>query len=137
MKQQFTVAIATKLDVANIRNMNDFPYTAVLDTRNCEAGNARAIEDPILSRLTNYFIEYAQEPLDFCRATQRSKIQLMQTIADIRGEVLVLTDQLTEFEQLCKDHAIPFRIVDRSQIRLVAKVKSFANENHRRLPISA
>ena len=124
MKQQFKVTIATGLDTANICNVNKFPYSAVIDTRHCEAGKARAIEETVLLRLNNFFIDYAQLPLDFSQPTQASRARILRTIIALHGDVLVLTDQIEAFEQYCSARVIPFRVADRGHLKLERNAQS-------------
>lgn len=101
-----TLAQALRLD--QIATDGSFNHAHVLDLRCDENGRARAIEESVLKKLANHFIRYTQMPVALDDTGPCQEVHVCETINDMDGRVLVLTDHVTQIAALMNIFRIPF-----------------------------
>ena len=113
-----------------------FDYSYVLDLRCCDKGYARPVEEPVLKRLTNHFVEYRQMPISFETSPSDEQEALVEILKQMDGKCLVLTEEVSMMANLCDAASIPFEskvlyIVETGKGNFVKAVKSEEGYNAR------
>lgn len=107
MGTKHKITIAKGLDASEISMSKGFRHRQVIDAR-CDAGRARPVEEAVLRRLSNHFIEYAQMPIDFCSTGPCQEVHLCETLKEAMQDTLVITDDLTQLSALLSIYNIEF-----------------------------
>ena len=108
MKLEFGVTIATDLSVEDVQGLSGFPHFYVVDLRMLPDGTAKPIAEPVLKRLKNFHVDYHQMPMDLDNATSRQENDLLRTMTDQPGNILVLADKMVPVARFCQELDIPF-----------------------------
>ena len=117
MSTEFSVRIATNLEVEDICSSTAFPYVAVIDLRRTPGRSAALpVEERVLKQLTKLFIPYTQLPTCLKNASSRCENELFNRICYYRGAVLVVTDDTVPMSHFCMGLDIPFSCGDQYRI---------------------
>ena len=108
MHHNVSITIVKHLELDDIKCGPRFPHRHVLDLRGCEGGTSRPIEEPTLKRLRNQFIGYEQSCINLVDAKEHSEACLLEKIGQLQGDILVITDQISQMADLCMRNKIPF-----------------------------
>ena len=108
MHHNVSITIVKGLELDDIKSGQKFPHRHVLDLRGCSQGNSRPIEEPTLKRLHNHFISYQQECVNFKNSDDYQDAQLLNLITQHQGDILVITDQISQMADFCMCSNIPF-----------------------------
>ncbi len=108
MYNNFSVAAARHLVPHEIQSGTKFPHSHVIDLRCDGPSESRAIEEEVLKRLANHHISYQQLPFDSDTSAGNAEKSLLELIIQKRGEVLVVTDQVSRIADFCQRLNIPF-----------------------------
>ena len=108
MKNAATVTLAETLDCADIPAIGAFSHSKILDLRCQPNGHARPIEEPVLKRLRNHFVEYEQLPMAMDDTGPCQDIHLCELIREKGEGVLVLSDDISQVATLLGLYKIPF-----------------------------
>ena len=100
--------IAKGLDVSEISCGKGFSHTRVIDTR-CEANRARPIEEAVLKRLKNHFVDYTQIPMDLSDSGPCQEIHLCEMIREVDADTMVIADDLGQLSALLNIYSIEFK----------------------------
>lgn len=93
------VTIAKDLTVDDVSGLSDFPFNAVIDLRRDERFGARPVNERLVKRLGNFFVDFNQIPVDV--TIEAFTEELLAHVVRHDGDLLVLTDQIAEFRTLC------------------------------------
>lgn len=107
MTKDINTTIAKGLDTTEISCGKGFSHRRVIDTRS-ERGRARPIEEAVLKRLKNHFVDYIQLPLDLADTGPCQEVHLCETIRDQDADTLVISDDLSQLSALLNIYEIPF-----------------------------
>ena len=102
------ITIAKSVDVEEISIAEGFSHKTIIDTR-VENGRARPIEEAVLRKLRNHFVDYVQMPLEFGVSGPCQEVHLCETLADSVENTLVITDDLTQLSSLLSIYNIEFK----------------------------
>lgn len=102
-----TITIAKGLDKRDVCSASGFAHQRIIDTRTC-AGAARPIEECVLRRLNNHFVEYMQIPVEFGSTGPCMEVHLCETLAEDTRDTLVITDDLTQLSALLAIYKLAF-----------------------------
>ena len=108
MRHNISITIAKHLLDQEIQSGQKFPHRRVIDLRRCEDEKCRPIEEVILKRLKNHFISYEQMPLDMNTSDEGSEAHFVKTMEHYKGDILVITDQVSQMAGFCQRQKIPF-----------------------------
>ena len=108
MKQTTKITLAESLNCMDIPPIGAFAHTKVLDLRCMPDGTARPIEEPVLKRLRNHFVEYEQLPMILNETGPCQEVHLCETIREQGEGVLVLSDDTAQVATLLGLFDIPF-----------------------------
>lgn len=108
MTNTIMTTIAKGLDISEISCGNGFAHKRVIDTR-CDGDKARPIEEAVLKRLNNHFVNYLQMPMDFSETGPCQEVHLCELIGEVELDTLVITDDLTQLSALLKIYDIEFK----------------------------
>lgn len=108
MTHKTITTIAKGLDVSEISRSKGFSCTRVIDTR-CEANRARPIEEAVLKRLKNHFVDYTQMPIDLSDAGPCQEIHLCEMIREMDADTMVIADDLGHLSALLNIYSIEFK----------------------------
>lgn len=108
MRHNVSITIVKSLELDDIKSGQRFPHRHVLDLRGCGEGNSRPIEEPTLKCLHNHFIDYEQACLNLRNPDEHAEMQLMNLITQKQGDILVITDQVSQMADYCMRTNIPF-----------------------------
>jgi len=108
MKNEIMTTIANGLDIAEISCGNGFSHKKVIDTR-CDGERVRPIEEAVLKRLKNHFIDYVQVPMNFSEVGPCQEVHLCETVREANDDTLVIADDLTRLSALLNIYSIEFR----------------------------
>lgn len=102
------VTLAECLECADIPATGRFSHTKVLDLR-CQAdGKARPIEEAVLRRLKNHFVDYEQLPMKMDETGPCQDVHLCEIIREQGEGVLVLSDDIAQVATLLGLYNISF-----------------------------
>lgn len=107
MTQSPNVTIARTLDCTEINVGKGFAFSRVFDLR-CEAGQARPIEEVVLKRLSNHFVDYEQIPLEFSVDGPCKEVHICESVKASDKNTLVLADDLSQIAALFQIYNIEF-----------------------------
>lgn len=107
MKFEFGVSICRTIDVQEIRTLNRSEHIRVIDLRSNGIGGRYPIQERVVRRLRNYWIDFSQLPTDMRQSTSRQHNELFDMIAYSGGNVLVITHQPELVKRFCQDLNIP------------------------------
>ena len=110
MSRELKVTIASNLAMHDIQSCATFKNTSVLDIRQCATGEARPIEEAVLRKLNALFVKYEQFPLGLDQAGKDLSSLIHRQIAMLGGDVLVLTESVSQLASICCKLAIPFQL---------------------------
>lgn len=112
MKNGFSVTVTKSLKAVDIRSGGDFDHCKVLDMR-CEAkAQSTPIDEFVLKRLQNHFVGYAQVPLSLKFENSGDETHLYRLIRQEEGDVLIVTDEISQVADFCTRMNIPFKSKD-------------------------
>ena len=81
MKFEFGVSICKTIDVEEIRTLNRSQHIRVIDLRSNGIGGRYPIQERVVRRLRNYWIDFSQLPTDMRQSTSRQHNELFDMIA--------------------------------------------------------
>ncbi|MBA4782994.1 MAG: hypothetical protein H2045_07215 [Rhizobiales bacterium] len=128
MTNTMRVTIAKDLFVEDVSCVTDFPYGAVIDLRSDAHLCARPVNERLVKRLRNFFVQFSQIPTDVS-AVPAVMEDVLSHVAHHDGEVLVLTDQIVEFRTLCDRNNVETRIFNSTAARLSVVAKHAQTES--------
>ncbi|MDJ0614516.1 MAG: hypothetical protein QNJ29_12675 [Rhizobiaceae bacterium] len=108
MTDTIMTTIAKGLDITEIACGKGFSHKRVIDTR-CDGARARPIEEAVLKRLKNHFIDYAQVPMDFSDVGPCQEVHLCEMVTESEVDTLVVTDDLTQLSALLNIYKVEFK----------------------------
>ena len=108
MNKNSIVTIARNVELSEILTDGSFDHQHVVDLRRCEQGCARPVEEEVLKRLRNHFISYDQVRMDMQDVGPCEEVHLCEMIQEYEGNILLLTDDVTQVAHLCGIYNIPF-----------------------------
>lgn len=107
MTQTPNVTIARTLDCTEISVGKGFSFNRVFDLR-CEAGEARPVEEAVLKRLKNHFVDYEQIPIEFSVDGPCKEVHICESVKSSDANTLVLADDLSQLAALFHIYNIEF-----------------------------
>lgn len=122
------VTIAKDLFVEDVSCVTDFPYGAVIDLRSDVHLRARPVNERLVKRLRNFFVQFSQIPTDVSAEPAVAEDVLSHVVRH-EGEVLLLTDQIVEFRTLCDRNNVETRILNSTAARLSVVAKQAKTES--------
>ncbi len=102
------VTVSRTLDLDEITSNGDFDFNHVVDLRCGEELQARPIEERVMKKLRNYFIEYEQMPMANGKSGPCEEVRLCEDLNEMGGTILVVTDDIPYVASLCNLYEIPF-----------------------------
>lgn len=102
-----TITIARTLDCSQISVGTGFHHGRVIDLR-CEGSKARPIEESVLKRLRNHFVDYEQSPLDLDNSGPCQEVDLCEMVKESDRDTLLLADDLSQVAALFGIYNIDF-----------------------------
>jgi hypothetical protein len=111
-KTQFGVTLAKRINPNVIGSIYTQKHVMVLDIRakKCEKTGdliAKGIKEKTLKKLQNFQIKYEQMPIDLTTMNARQSNELLRTICEQAGNVLLLSEQTMDVMNFCHDCHIP------------------------------
>ncbi|MEM7069406.1 MAG: hypothetical protein AAF478_11035 [Pseudomonadota bacterium] len=103
--KNYSITIARSLELDEINCRGGFDHKSVIDMRRAQCGATRPIEESVLKRLKNHFIEYEQMDADAIDADQQKLVGRADIVS---GDTLVLTDDVAHVASHCQANNIPF-----------------------------
>jgi protein tyrosine phosphatase (PTP) superfamily phosphohydrolase (DUF442 family) len=107
-----TLVISNDLDLAQLSDCREFTFEKVIDLRHTNDGTACGMEENIMKRMANIWVEYSQVPTDIRVIAMQDTRDMLERVRPTTGKVMVLTDQISEMVSFCFRHGIQFRCMD-------------------------
>lgn len=117
MKYEYGVTITNELKLESLARAKDFPFVHVIDTRRGKNAQTFPISELIYRRLNNLRVGFDQMPIDLDQPTARQENDLVRSMMEPAGQILVVTNQISQMEKLCRDCHVPAHL-DHSKIEL-------------------
>ena len=108
MNNAVRVTLAENLNCSDFPATGTFAHTKVLDLRHERDGSARPIEETVLKRLRNHFVDYEQLPMIMDETGPCQDVHLCESIREKGEGVLVLSDDVAQVATLLGLFEIPF-----------------------------
>ena len=102
------VTVSRTLDLDEIISGEGFNFNHVVDLRCGDELQARPIEERVMKKLRNYFIEYEQMPMTNGKSGPCEEVRLCEDLNEMGGSILVVTDDIPYVASLCNLYDIPF-----------------------------
>ncbi len=108
MQNAVKVTLAENLGYADFPTTGTFAHSRVLDLR-CESdGSARPIEEAVLKRMRNHFVDYEQLPMIMSEAGPCQDVHLCELVRERDEQTLLLTDDISQVATLLGLFEVPF-----------------------------
>ena len=117
MKYEYGITITTELKLESLARAGEFPFLHVIDARRGKRAKAFPISELIYRRLKNLRVGFDQIPVDLMQPSSREENDLVRSMTEPAGQVLVVTNQVSEMVELCKECYIPVSI-DETRVEL-------------------
>lgn len=108
MTNHIMTTIAKGLDTTEISCGKGFSHKRVIDTR-CDGSRARPVEEAVIKRLKNHFVDYIQVPMNFSDSGPCQEVHLCETVREVDADTLLITDDLTQLSALLNIYNIEFK----------------------------
>ncbi|MEM7289425.1 MAG: hypothetical protein AAF412_03470 [Pseudomonadota bacterium] len=107
MTNNTQITIAKGLDISEVSCGAGFTHARVIDLR-CDGKVARPIEESLLRRLNNHFVEYEQMPIVFGTSGPCQEVHLCESLRETTKDTLVIADDLTQLSAILGIYEIEF-----------------------------